>query len=207
MGRFDAFYALENEKRQRIIDSAIAEFAEKGFKNASTNTIAANAKIGKGMLFYYFSNKEDMYDFLCEYAIEYIRRDVIDKIPGETKDFIERQGSLAKEKRKVMDKNRKIFELFESLYKPENASQAEKYRQTLEAYRQDFFTKMYADVDYSLFRADIPPQDSMKYITWILDGYSQEIIRKILTGEIKDAAEWDKFDGFLEDLKKLFYKP
>jgi hypothetical protein len=46
----------------------------------------------------------------------------------------------------------------------------------------------------------------MKYIVWMLDGYSREIIRKILSGEIKDAAEWDKFDGFIGDLKKLFYK-
>jgi hypothetical protein len=65
---------------------------------------------------------------------------------------------------------------------------------------------MYAGVDYSLFREDIAAQDSMKYIVWMLDGYSQYIIQKILSGEIKDVAEWDKFDGFIADLKKLFYK-
>jgi AcrR family transcriptional regulator len=206
VGRFDAFYALETDKRQRIIDAAITEFADKGFKKASTNAIATNAKIGKGMLFYYFGSKDELYDFLCEYAIEFIKREVIDKISGLSDDFIERQSTLAKEKRRAMDSNRNIFELFESLYKPENAEQAAKYYETLESYRKDFYRRMYEGVDFTLFRADIAPRDAMKYIVWLLDGYSQEIIRKILSGEIKDPVEWDKFDNFVGDLRKLFYK-
>ncbi|MDR2043627.1 MAG: TetR/AcrR family transcriptional regulator [Clostridium sp.] len=68
-GRFDVFHSLEPEKQKRILDAALREFADKGFKRASTNA----ARIGKGMLFYYFGSKEELFDFLCEYTMEFAR--------------------------------------------------------------------------------------------------------------------------------------
>ncbi|MGC4018669.1 MAG: TetR/AcrR family transcriptional regulator [Muricomes sp.] len=68
---FDAFHALEEEKQTRIINAALVEFSVKGYKRASTNVIAEKAQIGKGMLFYYFGSKEELFHFLCEYTIEF----------------------------------------------------------------------------------------------------------------------------------------
>lgn len=55
---YENFERLPFEKRKRIIDVCIEEFGDKGYTNASTNTIVKNAGISKGTLFNYFDNKK-----------------------------------------------------------------------------------------------------------------------------------------------------
>ncbi len=57
----DLFERIPEEKRNRIINSAINEFATFGYRNANTNTIARKAGISIGSLFQYFDNKEDLF--------------------------------------------------------------------------------------------------------------------------------------------------
>ncbi|KNZ40657.1 TetR/AcrR family transcriptional regulator [Acetobacterium bakii] len=49
------FYKLDKEKQKRIINSALQVFAINDFKHASTDDIAARAKISKGSLFQHLS--------------------------------------------------------------------------------------------------------------------------------------------------------
>ena len=66
----EAFFALPEEKRQRILNAALEAFAKHEYKKASTDDIAAKAGISKGLLFYYFHNKKELYLYLLEYANE-----------------------------------------------------------------------------------------------------------------------------------------
>jgi TetR/AcrR family transcriptional regulator, regulator of cefoperazone and chloramphenicol sensitivity len=66
-------YARGDETRQRIIDSAIQLFGERGFKNASTRDIAAAAGVNAPALQYYFENKEGLYKACAEYITEDLR--------------------------------------------------------------------------------------------------------------------------------------
>lgn len=53
---------LADEKRERVLAAARAEFARRGFEAGSLNTIASEAGIAKGSLFQYFSDKVDLID-------------------------------------------------------------------------------------------------------------------------------------------------
>lgn len=54
-----------NEKnlqtRQKIIDSAFAEFSEKTYGEASLNTICSAGGISKGIIYHYFHDKDELY--------------------------------------------------------------------------------------------------------------------------------------------------
>ncbi|MFB0921567.1 MAG: TetR/AcrR family transcriptional regulator [Oscillospiraceae bacterium] len=52
---------ITEEKQRRIMQAAIAEFAENGFEHANTNRIAKAADISVGSLFKYFESKEDLF--------------------------------------------------------------------------------------------------------------------------------------------------
>lgn len=58
------FLNLPDEKRKVIIDAAIAEFAEYGLENASTNRIVARGGISKGSFYQYFEDKQDVFMYL-----------------------------------------------------------------------------------------------------------------------------------------------
>lgn len=210
--RFDLFHSLDKEKQKNIIDSALAEFAEKGFKRASTNIIAQNAKIGKGMLFYYFGTKEELFDFLCEYVIEYVKNTYVMRFNTETDDFIERYQIMAQLKREAMAEYSLPFEFYKGFFLAENAEYFEKHKTETTELREQVFDKMYGDIDYSLFRGDIEHKSAIKYIKWMFESYENSLIEKVKRGEIdvtdKNTNEklWEEFYGFIRDLKKMFYK-
>lgn len=68
IGLNELFTKIAAEKRERVIEAAILEFAANGYENANTNTIAKNAKISVGSLFQYFKNKEDLFMFIVEHC-------------------------------------------------------------------------------------------------------------------------------------------
>jgi len=78
------------DKCNRILQAAIEEFAEKGYKAASTNVIANNAKVSKGLVFKYFKSKENLYLETLIYAIDQIQKEFNDFLKSsETDDFFE----------------------------------------------------------------------------------------------------------------------
>lgn len=64
----DKFWDLKKVKQDRIINAGLKIFAENGYRHASTDEIAAEAAISKGLLFHYFYSKIGLYGFLCEYS-------------------------------------------------------------------------------------------------------------------------------------------
>lgn len=59
--------------RLAIIDAATEEFAALGLGGARIDNIAARAGINKRMLYYYFGNKEDLFQAVLERAYDSIR--------------------------------------------------------------------------------------------------------------------------------------
>lgn len=64
----DTFARIPEEKQQRILDAAIAEFAAKGFPGANINVIASRAGISIGSMYKYFGSKEDLFLTIIERA-------------------------------------------------------------------------------------------------------------------------------------------
>ncbi len=61
--------AEKNQKQQDILNSARSLFKDKGFHNTKMEDIATAAGVGKGTLYEYFKNKQDIFDEAC---IEYV---------------------------------------------------------------------------------------------------------------------------------------
>jgi TetR/AcrR family transcriptional regulator len=64
------FDRIPGEKRTRIIETAITEFANRGFDNANINTIADKAGISVGSLYKYFDSKENLFLTTIHYGME-----------------------------------------------------------------------------------------------------------------------------------------
>jgi AcrR family transcriptional regulator len=60
------FFNLPEEKRLAVVNAAINEFADHGFKAASINNIVANSGISKGSFYQYFDDKMDVFRHLLD---------------------------------------------------------------------------------------------------------------------------------------------
>ncbi len=66
----------KEEKKQHIMISAIKVFAEKGLKSSKIADIAAEAGIGKGTIYEYFSGRDEIFIDACNQMIADITNDI-----------------------------------------------------------------------------------------------------------------------------------
>jgi TetR/AcrR family transcriptional regulator len=67
------FRHLPPDKQERVLDAALAEFADQGYHQASLNRVVARAGIAKGSLYQYFPNKEGIFAYIFHYALKVVR--------------------------------------------------------------------------------------------------------------------------------------
>jgi len=87
----DTFQRLEDDKKRKILDVAIEEFAHQGFRQASVNRIVQKLGIAKGSIFQYFGTKEGLFGVIFDHAVNLVRGS-LRKVKQETAetDFFER---------------------------------------------------------------------------------------------------------------------
>jgi len=65
----DTFFNLSKGKKDRVLQAAIAQFANKGYSKASVTQIVQDAKIAKGSFYQYFIDKKNLYKYIVKLAI------------------------------------------------------------------------------------------------------------------------------------------
>src|ERR1700688_3570176 len=61
------------ESRAAILKAAVAEFAEHGIAGARTDTIARAAHVNKALLYYYFKDKDSLYEAVLDHVFGGLR--------------------------------------------------------------------------------------------------------------------------------------
>ena len=84
---FDAIFEQEQnkpktEKQQRIIESAIKLFAEKGYSNTSTAEIAKEAGVAEGTIYKHYGTKEDL---LLSVIVPFLK----EFVPAQAKEVLQ----------------------------------------------------------------------------------------------------------------------
>ncbi len=80
--------SLENNSRERLLETATELFAEKGYAATSVREIVERAGVSKPVLYYYFNSKEGLFYAILEWAAE-VQQDILNEIfeaPGTVKD-------------------------------------------------------------------------------------------------------------------------
>jgi AcrR family transcriptional regulator len=78
---------LSDTKKQKIneiLKSTLKVLAENGYENTTIATISAEAGVSRGILHYYFSNKEDLISKVLAFSSENIIQSTIKDIRGKT---------------------------------------------------------------------------------------------------------------------------
>lgn len=67
---FASFKATSADRKSRVFEAAIKEFASKGFNGANVNAIAKAAGISIGSMYSYFESKEDLFLSVMDHCLE-----------------------------------------------------------------------------------------------------------------------------------------
>lgn len=207
---FSVFENLPDDKKQKIIDAAIEEFALNGYRNGSTNEIIKKADISKGILFHYFKNKKNLYLYMLDYSIDYYSKFFDEYFENLDKSDI---FDIIKE---INIKKLELFSDFPIMYKfiikafisyPKELEEDIRKRY-LEVFSKNF-DQIISKLDMNKFRKDIDENKALEVIMLTLDGLTNKYIKEYKGKEYKlmaDAKElMDIFDEYTDILKWGIY--
>ena len=65
-----------NKTKRKIFETSMKLFAEKGYDATSIEDITANVGVAKGTLYYHFTSKEEIFNFLVEEGIKLMQNSI-----------------------------------------------------------------------------------------------------------------------------------
>ncbi len=161
------------------------------------------------MLFYYFGSKKDLYHYLVEYSLDVMKTDYLNVINMYETDFIKRLRQATHLKMRCFVENPSVFNFLGTFFFRSETNLPENLEKRYVNLKQQGYDIMYANIDKSLFREDVDVEKAFKLIQWALDGYQNEIIARLQGEKMTDVnfePYWEEFYGYLDTLKKSFYK-
>lgn len=206
---FSKFLSLDTEKRDRIINAAIKEFAQKGYDNASTNEMVKEAGISKGLLFHYFKNKKQLFFFLFDYCYDLVADEFYKKVDLTERDFFKRIRQAVHIKMDLQTKYPDILNFIQEAFmqdSPEIKEEFDKKKQELNAVNIGI---IYDGIDLSKFRDDVDPQKILKIISWTFEKMSDEELfkAKMVPGHKIDYEKvFLEAEEYFDIFIKCFYK-
>jgi len=204
------FNSLESDKQEKIITAALKEFTKNGYRTASTNQIVENAGISKGSLFYYFKTKKDLYKYLVEYSIDYVTEEYLNKIDFTEEDLIKKYRKMSKQKLRAYTSNPHVFNFLGTIYLQQDKIELpDNLMKKLIETKQQGFSKIFNNLDRSLFRDDISADKIIKLIRWSVEGYEKELLYGLQGKQLSEVdfdPYWDEFHEFLDTLRKIYYR-
>lgn len=193
-----SFADLPEEKRQQITDAAIREFAREDYKRASTDDIAAQAGISKGLLFYYFKNKKSLYFYLAEHLRRMVEAHMEEERLAEITDFFEMLEYGVQEKCRLFEKQPWILAFSLRMYYASDKEIAAPLRKLFVTMIDDLWETYFARMDREKFREGVEPREVLDLLICLTDGYLHQQIMRGRKIELQELlAEWDRWQGML----------
>ncbi|WP_326910549.1 TetR/AcrR family transcriptional regulator [Sedimentibacter sp. MB31-C6] len=206
---FSKFLNLELERRNAIMNAAFREFANKGFDDASTNVIAKESGISKPLMFHYVNNKKDFFLFLYDYCLDILNREYFDKIDVHEKDIFERLRQTCLLKIQVMQKYPWIFDFIRVAVFTDSVAVKNELKERRKMVENNSLERFYGDIDVSRFRSELDINKAKQLIFWAVGGYASQILDQFKSLDIVEF-NFEKirtdFDGYLNELRKAYYK-
>ncbi len=116
---------VKTEKQQKIVETAIQLFAEKGYANTSTAEIAKASGVSEGTIFKHYGTKDNLLlsvilPFVSEF-FPYMAQEMLKEIVTENTTFEQFLRSLIKNRVDFVTENKEIFQVVikEIVYKDE----------------------------------------------------------------------------------------
>lgn len=196
-----AFFQLSPEKRDAIVNAALAEFGTHDFDAASLDRIVAAAGISKGGLYEYIAAKEELYLYCMEQTwsalYRHIREQVAQANTPLPADILERFMSISRIAIEWYLRHPAMLGLVVRIARLPRDALAAKAQAVFETHFSDIFSGLDAS------RLDYPLEQLIDLIKWLLAKTRKDVLMEIEAGRAPEVvrqaylAEWTFFCSVL----------
>jgi len=196
---------FENEKVKRITIAALEVFSNNDYDKASTNMIVKKAGIPRGVLYYYFKNKEELFEYLIYQSQEIFIHETEKRVDLDDTDYLSRLKSIIMTK--VITTSYLPF-LAEFSEKVSKDSLIDEYIDYISKTKKILKQVMEQNLDFSVLKEDVDVDMFKKMAYLSIGGEINNLIKEkgvgVLTTERNKMM--DLIDKQIVFLKYHFYK-
>ena len=110
----EAFERASDERKEKILEVGIEEFSSKGYENANINVIAKNSGISIGLMYKYFSTKEDLFVTCVQRGMQ-ILDNAVDEILRSNDKILDKAEKLIRTTCMHSKKNANYIKLYNEI--------------------------------------------------------------------------------------------
>ena len=197
---------VDNNKVYRIVNSAFKIFSKNDFEKASTALVVKDAKISRGLLYHYFTNKQELFEYLQYFAYHIISESMAREIDWESDDIFDRLSKSMKVKLELIKEYPHVFSFFNRYPHLMTADNVKKYQEDEHIQtRQNFYSynvdhsKIKDNIDFNLLLS-VSRLTIKGVLNYNIDNHNFE------TEELNVDEIMNEINKYIEFLRKTFYK-
>ncbi len=190
----EKFENLPEERQEALMSAAVEAFGRNDYKSASTEDIARKAGISKGLLFFYFKNKRELYLYLMQRLTEKVSATVMDDEFYKLDDFFELLVYASNSKRAVLEKFPYLLEFSIRAFYPEHRDVKDAMDNWMQRQIDLALSTYFKNVNFGKFRNDVDPNYVLNLLIWLADGYlhqQQSLHRRLdMDDMLREMERW-----------------
>ena len=186
-----------NKKKRKIFEASMKLFAEKGYDATSVEEITATVGVAKGTLYYHFSSKEEIYNFLLEEGTKLLINNIDVKV-SKLNNSIDKLRSIALLQLRVITKYQNLITIYLS-----QVWGSDQRNQKCQKYINDYISKINEIVEDGIKKGELKEGNSEIIASEIFAFTCAGFMYKIKSDKPIDVKELCiEFDKMIYGLKK-----
>ncbi len=200
---------INNEKLNRIINCALEEFSKNKFEKASTNNIVKAANVSRGLMYHYFKDKQELFEFLTEFSITKLIEAFNEKFNWEETDLFNRIRQSVRIKLELCLCYPYLMDFYIKNFDKKSINNIKSRVMLLNPELSSIQNNFYTDnIDISKFKDGVEVEKAINVIKWTIQKQGEAYQNKVRSGDIDSNLEilFKEIDMYMDFLKETFYK-
>lgn len=174
---FSTFSNLPQAKQEKILDAALAEFADKGYQPASVNVMVSASGIAKGSLYQYFKDKRSLFLYVFQFSIGMVRR-TLRRVKEETSDqnFFERVEQSLLAGVDFIRRHPKIYRIYLKILFDQHVPERDRLLAAVRRFAADYLSSL---VRQGMSRGEIRPDIPLPSLIFMLDALLDRFLQAV----------------------------
>ena len=162
----EAFERATDERKEKILEVGIKEFASKGYEKANINIIAKKAGISIGLMYKYFSTKEDLFITFIQRGMS-ILDDAVDEILQSDDKLIVKAEKLIRTTCQLSQRDANYVKLYNEITSERDSEKAMEFAKAIEGETSKKYVKCITD---ALAKGDVRQDMDPRLFAFFLDN-------------------------------------
>ncbi len=202
------FKRLDEEKKERVLRSAIEEFQAHGFEGAKIDIIAQKADVAKGSIYQYFDDKKALFLYSINWTMEQLMKLINDATPLKEMDVFEYFLSGNRDRLRLVMKEPLLISYSVDFSSGKFGSLTEDINKQLKEISNSYELSLIAKgKEKGTIRKDMDDEVLLLFLQGVAEKFNNRTleIAKNFTEEPTDA-EMDEMQNLMENMVKLLKK-